>query len=82
MQNALNFVKNSHMLRRNEPMNTSDFWYDLPEELIAQTPLGQRDASTVECHTKMLVCFLIEQARQTLGLRFLELLFHRTEFIE
>ena len=30
----------------------------------------------------MLVCFLIEQARQTLGLRFLELLFHRTEFIE
>ena len=26
-------------------MNTSDFWYDLPEELIAQTPLGQRDAS-------------------------------------
>ena len=45
MQNGLNFVKNSHMLRRNEPMNTSDFWYDLPEELIAQTPLGQRDAS-------------------------------------
>ncbi|MBR1704812.1 MAG: tRNA preQ1(34) S-adenosylmethionine ribosyltransferase-isomerase QueA [Clostridia bacterium] len=26
-------------------MNTSDFWYDLPEELIAQTPLKQRDAS-------------------------------------
>ncbi len=26
-------------------MNTSDFWYELPEELIAQTPLGQRDAS-------------------------------------
>lgn len=26
-------------------MNTSDFWYHLPEELIAQTPLKQRDAS-------------------------------------
>ena len=26
-------------------MKTSDFWYDLPEELIAQTPLLQRDAS-------------------------------------
>lgn len=26
-------------------MKTSDFYYDLPEELIAQTPLEQRDAS-------------------------------------
>ncbi len=26
-------------------MKTHDFWYDLPEELIAQTPLEQRDAS-------------------------------------
>ncbi len=26
-------------------MKTHDFWYDLPEELIAQTPLAQRDAS-------------------------------------
>ncbi len=26
-------------------MKTRDFWYDLPEELIAQTPLQQRDAS-------------------------------------
>lgn len=26
-------------------MNTHDFWYDLPEELIAQTPLEKRDAS-------------------------------------
>ena len=26
-------------------MKTSDFWFDLPEELIAQTPLEQRDAS-------------------------------------
>ena len=26
-------------------MKTSDFWYDLPEELIAQTPLENRDSS-------------------------------------
>lgn len=26
-------------------MKTHDFWYELPEELIAQTPLSQRDAS-------------------------------------
>ena len=26
-------------------MKTHDFWYDLPEELIAQTPLERRDAS-------------------------------------
>ncbi|MBQ3391076.1 MAG: S-adenosylmethionine:tRNA ribosyltransferase-isomerase [Clostridia bacterium] len=26
-------------------MKTSDFFYELPEELIAQTPLPQRDAS-------------------------------------
>ena len=26
-------------------MKTHDFWYDLPEELIAQTPLEKRDAS-------------------------------------
>ncbi len=26
-------------------MNTKDFYYDLPEELIAQTPLAQRDQS-------------------------------------
>ena len=26
-------------------MKRSDFYYDLPEELIAQTPLLQRDAS-------------------------------------
>ena len=32
---------------RNEDitMKTHDFWYDLPEELIAQTPLEQRDTS-------------------------------------
>ncbi len=26
-------------------MKTKDFWYDLPENLIAQTPLSQRDSS-------------------------------------
>ncbi len=26
-------------------LKTSDFWYDLPQELIAQTPLERRDAS-------------------------------------
>ena len=26
-------------------MKTSDFYYDLPEELIAQTPLEPRDSS-------------------------------------
>ena len=26
-------------------MKTSDFWYALPEELIAQTPLERRDSS-------------------------------------
>ena len=29
----------------NTNMKTSDFWYELPEELIAQTPLAQRDSS-------------------------------------
>ncbi|MBR5134983.1 MAG: tRNA preQ1(34) S-adenosylmethionine ribosyltransferase-isomerase QueA [Clostridia bacterium] len=30
-------------------MKTSDFYYDLPEELIAQTPLEQRDRSRLLC---------------------------------
>ena len=30
-------------------MKTSDFYYDLPQELIAQTPLKQRDASRLLC---------------------------------
>ena len=30
-------------------MKTRDFWYDLPEELIAQTPLQQRDSSRLLC---------------------------------
>ena len=29
----------------NDAMMTKDYWYDLPEELIAQTPLERRDAS-------------------------------------
>lgn len=29
----------------NLPLKTSDFYYDLPQELIAQTPLKQRDSS-------------------------------------
>ena len=36
------------MNRKNKganPLKTHDFYYDLPEELIAQTPLQQRDAS-------------------------------------
>ena len=28
---------------------TKDFWYDLPEELIAQTPLEKRDTSRLMC---------------------------------
>lgn len=28
-----------------DSLKTQDFWYDLPEELIAQTPLEKRDAS-------------------------------------
>ena len=28
-------------------MKKSDFWFDLPEELIAQTPIEPRDASRV-----------------------------------
>ena len=30
-------------------MNTSDFFYDLPQELIAQTPLADRTASRLLC---------------------------------
>ena len=30
-------------------MKTHDFWYHLPEELIAQTPLEQRDTSRLLC---------------------------------
>ena len=30
-------------------LSTHDFWYDLPEELIAQTPLEKRDTSRLMC---------------------------------
>ena len=30
-------------------MKTSDFWYDLPPELIAQTPIPERDRSRLLC---------------------------------
>ena len=33
-------------------MKKSDFWFDLPEELIAQTPLEQRDCSRLMHHSK------------------------------
>ena len=33
-------------------MKTSDFYYDLPPELIAQTPLDRRDASRLMCLNK------------------------------
>lgn len=32
-------------MKRAKQLKTSDFYYDLPQELIAQTPLQQRDAS-------------------------------------
>ena len=33
------------MFKELNTLRTSDFWYDLPEELIAQTPLEKRDTS-------------------------------------
>ncbi len=33
-------------------MKAKDFWYDLPEELIAQTPLYPRDSSRLMCYNK------------------------------
>ena len=34
-------------------MNTNDFDFELPEELIAQTPLEQRDASKPVSYTHL-----------------------------
>ena len=39
-------------MRKEESMKTSDFYYDLPQELIAQTPLDRRDASRLLCLDK------------------------------
>ena len=42
-------------------MKTSDFYYDLPQELIAQTPLDRRDASrllTLDKHTGNIIIFM------------------------
>ena len=36
---------NETMKTENNCFKTKDFWYDLPEELIAQTPLEKRDTS-------------------------------------
>lgn len=42
----MDYVILSAMRKRSEiHLKTHDFWYELPEELIAQTPLQQRDAS-------------------------------------
>ena len=42
------FLSNGFTLflrKKREKMKTSDFYYDLPEELIAQTPVEPRDRS-------------------------------------
>ena len=36
---------NTHLETENSFFKTQDYWYDLPEELIAQTPLEKRDTS-------------------------------------
>ena len=40
------------MTTNTENMKTSDFWYELPEELIAQTPVQQRDSSRLLAATR------------------------------
>ena len=40
---------NDHLKTNNYDYKTKDFWYDLPEELIAQTPLEKRDTSRLMC---------------------------------
>ena len=44
------------------PMKTSDFSYDLPQELIAQTPIEPRDSSKLVTGT-----FMILQIYYSLG---------------
>ena len=39
-------------------MKKSDFWFDLPEELIAQTPIEPRDSSRVMLLDKETGCLL------------------------
>lgn len=41
----LGYNRNENLKKRDRTLKTSDFYYDLPQELIAQTPLKQRDAS-------------------------------------
>ena len=40
---------NENLTTENCNYKTKDFWYDLPEELIAQTPLEKRDTSRLMC---------------------------------
>ena len=46
-------------------MKKSDFWFDLPQELIAQTPINQREQSRLLC--------LNRRTGETRGSRFFEL---------
>ena len=38
-------------MRQNAIVSTHDFYYDLPKELIAQTPLEPRDSFAATCLT-------------------------------
>ncbi|MGM9660881.1 MAG: tRNA preQ1(34) S-adenosylmethionine ribosyltransferase-isomerase QueA [Faecousia sp.] len=38
-------MENTEVTRQDAGFQTKDYWYDLPEELIAQTPLQKRDTS-------------------------------------
>lgn len=41
-----------YLQKNGDTMKTSDFYFDLPQELIAQTPLEQRDGSRLLCLDK------------------------------
>ena len=45
LQNQITFVILYSITIGGVKLKTHDFWYDLPEELIAQTPLERRDSS-------------------------------------